>query len=141
MVDSELIKAFLAGGDVGQEAFAELVRRHVNWVYSTARRLVHDAHLAEDVTQAVFVVLAKKAGSVKQTGSISPWLFRVVQYVSRGALKMQRRRRFHEGKAAEMKSYEDTAELDWGELSEVLDSAVTKLKEIDRRAVWLRFYE
>src|SRR4051812_41948982 len=141
MVDSELIETFVERGDGAQAAFAELVRRHVNWVYSTARRLVNDAHLADDVTQAVFVVLAKKAGKVKQSGSISPWLFQVVQYVSRGALKMQRRRKFHEGKAAEMKAYETIEEVNWGELSEMLDGAVGKLREIDRRAVLLRFYE
>src|SRR5215203_4933911 len=97
MTDSTLLDRFRVGD---QAAFAELVKRHVNWVYSSARRQVGDAHLAEDVTQAVFVVLAQKAENVRHQGSISPWLFQVVRYVSRGALKGERRRKRHELKAA-----------------------------------------
>src|SRR5947208_2459809 len=59
MTDGELLREFAEKGSQG--AFGEIVRRHVDWVYSCARRQVGDAHLAEDVVQAVFVLLAGKA--------------------------------------------------------------------------------
>src|SRR6266542_2219840 len=136
MTDSKLLENFRAGD---QTAFAELVRRHVNWVYSSARRQVRDAHLAEDVTQAVFVVLARKAETIRSQGSISPWLFQVVKYVARGAMKTEARRKRHESKAAAMNAQIATvSEQEWIELSEILDTAVGRLKALDRQAVLLR---
>ena len=62
-----------------EEAFATLVSRHVNLVYSVAFRMVHDAHLAEEITQIVFVILARKTGSLSPRTVVSGWLCRTAR--------------------------------------------------------------
>src|SRR5687767_8455994 len=92
--DFELLKRYARARDAA--AFAEVVRRHVNLVYSAAVRRVADRHLAEDVTQAVFVILEKKANSVGSSAPLSAWLLRTVRYAAANALKIEARRRKHE---------------------------------------------
>src|SRR5689334_2184333 len=87
-----------AGGAVAQAAFAALVARHLNFVYSVAQRRVGDRHLAEDVAQAVFLVLAKKAGRFNERTILSNWLFCTTRYTAANALKREARRRHHEHK-------------------------------------------
>src|SRR5580704_18109529 len=96
MTDSELLDQFHAGS---QEAFGDLVNRHINWVYGSALRRVGDAHLADDVTQAVFIALAQNK-RVPKGAAMSAWMFRVVQYASANLLRSQRRREHHEREAA-----------------------------------------
>src|SRR3954447_16991209 len=82
-----------------EAAFRELVARHLDWVYSSSLRQVRwDADLAEDVTQTVFILLARKAGSFDERVVLSAWLFRAVRYVSAEPLKARGRRKFHERK-------------------------------------------
>jgi hypothetical protein len=82
--DGRLLAAYVNGS---QDAFAQLVRRHSDFVYSAALRQVHDPHLAEDVTQAVFILLSKKASSLKEETQIMGWLFNVARYASLNALR------------------------------------------------------
>ena len=77
------------------EALGQLVRGHIDWVHSTARRQVRDEHLAEDVTQAVFVTLVRKAKDMKDR-PLPPWLLRVTRYASGHALRAEARRKHHE---------------------------------------------
>jgi RNA polymerase sigma factor (sigma-70 family) len=149
--DAQLLADYVRARD--QQAFAVLVRRHIDLVYSVALRRTRDPHLANDVTQAVFVILARKAGRlVDPPGSpggaaggpvLSAWLHRVTRYAAMDALKLRGRRQKHERKAAEMKptSYDPEMELKWPAVSEKLDAALDALGETDRRAVMLRFYE
>lgn len=81
MIDEmELVRQFARCRS--KEAFATLVSRHVNLVYSVALRQVRDAHLAEDITQTVFIILARKAGSVTSKTVISGWLCRTARYAT-----------------------------------------------------------
>src|SRR5690348_13829440 len=95
--DMELVRQFAE--QRSERAFEALVSRHVNLVYSAALRQVGDSHLAEEITQAVFIVLARKAGSLDSKTALSGWLYRTARYVAADALKMQRRRQIHEQEA------------------------------------------
>ena len=82
-----------------EQAFATLVSRHVNLVYSVALRQVRDPHLAEEITQSVFIILARKAKSLSPKTILSGWLCRTARYVSANTLRIQRRRQFREQEA------------------------------------------
>src|ERR1041385_3458548 len=86
------------------DAFAQMVERHVDLVYSTARRALGDSHSADDATQAVFLILSQKAASLPAGILLSSWLFRTTIYVCRNARRMAARRNAHERKAAQMHS-------------------------------------
>src|SRR5882724_3716765 len=96
--DYQLLRRYADGGAGAQGAFATLVARHLNLVYSVAVRRVGDRHLAEDVAQAVFLLLAKKAGRLNERTILSNWLFCATRYTAANALKRQARRRHHEQK-------------------------------------------
>ncbi len=140
MTDSQLLRQYVEGSN---QAFGELVRRHSDWVYSVARRRVRDSHLAEDVTQATFVVLARKASSLREQSVLSSWLFQVVRLTSFKALREEARRRRRETEAALRMQTSPSADEDqsWQELEPLLDESVARLRRGDRQALLLRFYE
>jgi RNA polymerase sigma factor (sigma-70 family) len=136
--------------DRDEAAFAQVVRRHVNLVFSSAARRVGDRHLAEDITQAVFVILAKKAASLcGGKAALSGWLLQCVRYASANAIKMEMRRRKHESSARFNSgsagcgacSSNPTDVLIRQEIAQQLDDAVLKLSAVDRQAVLLRYFE
>src|SRR5436190_18704756 len=139
MSDLELLREYVR--TQSQDAFSELVRRHIDWVHSSALRQVRDRHLAEDVTQAVFILLAQKAHKLTDQTVLSGWLFRGVRYAAANALRAARRRKYHERAAAMMKSELSAAEAHWEQMAPLLDRCVARLGRAERQVVLLRFYE
>jgi RNA polymerase sigma factor (sigma-70 family) len=126
-----------------QEAFAELVRRYVDLVYSCAKRQVGgDAHLAEDVTQSTFLLLAQKAEHVPTDRPLSSWLVKAAGYFAANARRARERRFTHEQKAAQMAPSEsEPIEPEFQPLSPMLDLGISKLPREYRDALLLRFFE
>ena len=92
--DAQLVDRFVSRRDEAAEAaFEELVIRHGPMVLRICRAVLHDAHDAEDAFQAVFLVLANRARSIRRSGSVASWLFGVAQRVAlRGKRSAARRR-------------------------------------------------
>jgi RNA polymerase sigma-70 factor (ECF subfamily) len=144
--DWELLSRYARQRD--EPAFASIVSRYVNLVYSAAARRVGDRHLAEDITQAVFVILARKAQSIRRDQPLSNWLLTTVRYAAANAVKMENRRRKHELAAATRNaisvgacSTNPSDVILWQEVASQLDDALLKLSAPDRTALLLRYFE
>ncbi len=146
MTDHELIGQYRTGDESARHAaFAELVSRHSRWMYSSACRLVGDPHTAEDVVQAAFIVLAKKANAVPTHIQLAVWLGGVVRFAALRAKRDVARRRQHEMNAVlnapRGEASESADEAAWNEIAPYLDQAVGRLRQSDQEAVLLRFYQ
>lgn len=138
MIDSELLHEWAARRN--EAAFAELVRRYLGLVHASARRQVGASPLADDVAQAVFLVLARKAGSLGPKVVLSGWLFRTTRFVAARALRAELRRSMHETAAA-MQTTAAAIPEHWRELEPHLDNALASLSVADRDALLLRYFE
>ncbi len=126
-----------------EEAFAMLVSRHVNLVYSVALHQLRDASLTEEVTQAVFIILARKAGSLGPKTILSAWLCRTAQYVAANALRTQCRRESREQETyMQSRMIQPEAETSpWTDMAPLLNIAMAELGEKYYSAIVLRFFE
>lgn len=138
--DNELLRQYARARS--EEAFAELVRRHVDLVYCAALRQVGgDAHLAQDVAQSVFTDLARKAASLSHRESVTGWLYTSAHFAAAKIARTESRRRDREEKFMREPSHETSPEADWEKLRPMLDSVMHELKEGEREAVLLRYFE
>src|SRR5215211_8934076 len=121
-------------------AFSEIVSRYVDLVYSTALRLVGgDTHRAEDVTQTVFINLARVARTLPGDVKLGGWLHRDTCFAASTLMRGERRRQSRERHAAEMNALENHPATDYSVVAPILDNAVNDLGEADRTAILLRF--
>ena len=141
--DSELLRQFVENRS--DEAFAELVRRYVNLVYSTALRETRgDVHRAEEAAQLVFIDLARKAPSLVNRTVLGGWLYLGVAFAVASLARSERRwrRREQEANAMQESDAESSArDVDWNRLWPVLDALMREMGPRDREAVLLRFFE
>ena len=135
--DAELLRRYAT--DRSEPAFAELVRRHLGFVYHAAlRQCGGDAHRAEDVAQAVFTDLARKAHDLADRPVLAGWLYTSTRFAAAQAVRGEARRQTRERAAAMIP---DEPPANWERLQPVIDDALAALGEPEREAVLLRFFE
>jgi RNA polymerase sigma factor (sigma-70 family) len=140
LTDQQLLRDYT--GRHSEEAFAELVRRHLDFVHSAALRMVRNAHLAEDVSQGVFVALAQNAEKLTDRPVLSGWLHRTAQNFAANIVRSDVRRRAREQEAAAMNELLATEpDALWEHIAPQLDAALGELSESDRDALLLRYFE
>jgi len=138
--DMELLRHYSQQGS--EEAFAELVRRHIHLVYSVALRHVRIAAAAEEITQAVFVILASKAASLRPATVLESWLYETTRLTSLSFLRGERRRQRREQEAYMQSTAQESPDVPvWNQLAPLLDEAMARLQHKDREAVILRFFK
>ena len=126
-----------------EDAFAQIVNRHAAFVYSAALRQTGNPTTAEEIAQAVFVILARKASALRRETVLKGWLFRAVRYAAMDFRKVEARRISREREAAQMHSTDvhEEPESVWNQVAPVIDEALASLSTKDRNAILLRFFE
>ena len=137
--DMQLLRQYADGNS--DDAFATLVSRHVNLVYSAAFRKTGNPHAAEKITQAVFIILAQKAGRISDKTILHGWLYQTARLTAASFLKREIRRARREQEASMPTELHSTApDETWQQLAPLLEDAMGQLGETDRAAVVLRFF-
>jgi RNA polymerase sigma factor (sigma-70 family) len=124
-----------------ETAFAALVARHVDKVYSTALRHTRNVHAAEEITQAVFVILAKKSGRLGAKVILSGWLYETARLTALTFIRSEIRRARREQEAHMTTALNENESEAWSHIAPLLDDALAKLSAADRHAVVLRYFD
>jgi|GEM_PF-1230630 len=136
--DTQLLRDFAEHGS--EPAFRQLVERHLPLVLGTARRTTGDPSLADEISQTVFILLARKAGRLRREVRLSGWLHNTTVFVARRAQRGDRRRKFREQEVVAMNAVE-TSGPGWDKVRPELDGALSRLGKTDRDALFLRYLE
>ena len=123
-----------------EDAFAEIVRRHLALVHSAALRQVRSPQLAEEVAQSVFTDLARQAQRLAPDTVLTAWLYQVTRRTAIDVVRREASRQLREQIATEMNAINAT-DADWTHIEPLLDDAMHALDETDRTAVLLRYFE
>ncbi len=134
--DRQLLQEYVRQGS--QAAFSQIVTRHLNFVYTVCRRETGDAALAEDVTQVVFLILARKAPSLR-VETLSGWLFQTARFAAKNARRREASQKRQEQTMEEHLSLEEPKNEIWNQIEPHYNSALAALSAKDREAVLLRF--
>ena len=138
--DMELLRNYHQQGS--ETAFAKLVERHINLVYSAALRHAAIPAHAEEITQAVFILLARKADRLRLDTVLPAWLYETTRLTALSFLRGERRRQAREQEAYMQSTLpEPTAASAWQQLAPQLDEAMARLGKKDREAVVLRYFK
>jgi RNA polymerase sigma factor (sigma-70 family) len=133
--DAALLERFVRCRDEG--AFAALLERHGPMVLGACRRVLGDAHAAEDAAQATFLVLARRAAAVRPPERLAAWLYGVARHLALKCRRADARRRLREAKAVRSTCPDPLAEVSARELLLILDAEVARLPEAYRLPVLL----
>lgn len=141
MDDHELLCRYSEEGS--EDAFRELVERHGGLVFSVAMRQLQRSHQAQEVTQAVFVALARKAGTLRAGTVLPGWLFRATRYAAAKLQRDEERRQRREREAAMVMDAESASDSEriWEKITPLLNDALASLNDNERGAILLRFFE
>ncbi len=139
MNDNDLLRRYAEQGD--ENAFAEVVRRNTDFVFSVALRVSNNRLLAEEVTQTVFTKLARQARLLGRYSTLGGWLHATTRNTAIDMLRSDHRRRRREQEAAIMQTDTVQSETIWDQLRPALDEAVAQLNPRDREVVLLRFFK
>lgn len=137
--DASLLKKYAGSGSTA--AFDALVRRHFGFVSSVCLRCLGDRQLAEDATQVVFIVLSRKASSLKSREFLPAWLFQTARLTARDMRRREARRACYEGMAARETARASMNAASWVDVEPVIDDLLARLKADERNALLLRFYQ
>ena len=137
--DITLLREFSA--TESEAAFAALVSRHLNLVYSVALRSTGNVHAAQEISQAVFIILARKAANWPQHAVLSGWLYQTTRLTAANFLRGEIRRQQREQEAYMQSTLTEPDANVWPQIAPLLDDALGKLGERDRNAIVLRFFE
>ena len=139
MADMELLRQYVLQNS--EDAFAALVARHVNLVFSAALRKTGNADTAGDITQAVFIILARKAGRLGAGTVLSGWLYHTARLTTASYLRTQIRRAHREQEAYMQSITDEPVTKAWQEIEPLLEDGMGRLGEKDRNAIVLRFFD
>jgi RNA polymerase sigma factor (sigma-70 family) len=139
MDDNALLREYAERAS--EPAFATLVARHINKVYSVALRRTGNPHQAEEITQAVFVILAKKAAHLRRDVIVSGWLYETARLTSITFLRGEIRRAHREQEAHMQRLLNEDESGLWRQIAPLLEAGMAGLNEKDRHAVVLRFFD
>jgi RNA polymerase sigma factor (sigma-70 family) len=137
--DMQLLQEYASGRS--EEAFTALVSRHINLVYSAALRSVNNPSQAEEITQSVFLTLARKSGALRRGTLLSGWLYQTARLTASNFLRTETRRLRREHQAHIQSTMNDPEPETWTRVGPLLEEAMAQLNENDRNAIVLRFFE